>query len=124
MLNKPKYRLLKNTEYALNGFVDVVKHESSFRLQLLLFAVMSIVAWLLPIDAALCLMLNISLFIPILAELVNSAIERVVDLVTLEQVEMAGRAKDVGATVVFVSLICTGAIWIGTLSVIFLGVDT
>ncbi len=120
MLNKPKYTLFKNTQYALSGLVDVVKHESSFKLQIVLFVVMSVVAWTLPLELHISLLLNISLFIPIMAELVNSAIERVVDLVTVEYHEMAKRAKDVGATVVFVSLVCTGVIWIGTLSIIFL----
>jgi diacylglycerol kinase (ATP) len=40
----------------------------------------------------------------LLAETINSAIERVVDLVTLEHHPMAGRAKDVGSTIVFLSI--------------------
>ena len=40
----------------------------------------------------------------LLAEATNSAIERVVDLVTLEHHNMAGRAKDVGSTIVFISI--------------------
>ena len=40
----------------------------------------------------------------LLAEAINSAIERVVDLVTLEHHQMAGRAKDVGSTIVFISI--------------------
>jgi diacylglycerol kinase (ATP) len=41
----------------------------------------------------------------LLAETINSSIERVVDLVTLEHHPMAGRAKDVGSTIVFLSLV-------------------
>lgn len=118
-LNKPKYTLFNNAKYALNGLQDVTLHESSFKLQILFFVVMNIVAWLLPIDNIFSLILSGSLFIPILAEISNSAIERVVDLVTLEQHEMAGRAKDVGATLVFISLILTAYIWIGVLAVAF-----
>jgi diacylglycerol kinase (ATP) len=40
----------------------------------------------------------------LLAEATNSAIERVVDLVTLDHHHMAGRAKDVGSTIVFLSI--------------------
>ena len=118
-LNKPKYTLFKNTTYALAGLVDITKHESSFKLQLLLFAVMSVVAWLLPISFAHSAVLNISLFIPIMAEITNSAIERVVDLVTLEYHELAKRAKDAGAALVFVSLVVTGAIWLTVLLLAF-----
>ncbi|RLA70149.1 MAG: diacylglycerol kinase [Epsilonproteobacteria bacterium] len=118
-LNKPKYTLFKNTTYALAGLVDIIKTESSFKMQLLLFAVMSVVAWLLPISFAYAAILNISLFIPIMAEISNSAIERVVDLVTLEYHELAKRAKDAGATLVFVSLVVTGVIWLTVLLLAF-----
>jgi len=119
MHNKPKYTLFKNATYALAGLVDVTKHESSFKLQLLLFVVMSIVAWVLPIDIVYKFILNISLFIPILAELGNSAIERVVDLVTKEYHILAKQAKDAGAAMVLVSLITLGAIWLATLALAF-----
>ena len=77
----------------------------------MLFVVMSIVAWLLPISFGYAAVLNISLFIPIAAEVTNSAIERVVDLVTLEYHDLAKRAKDAGAALVFISLLVTGIIW-------------
>ncbi len=40
----------------------------------------------------------------LIAEVINSAIERVVNLVTLEHHPMADRAKDVGSTIVFLSI--------------------
>ncbi len=119
MHNKPKYTLFKNTTYALAGLVEVIKNESSFKLQLLLFAGMSMVAWFLPIDIIYKFILNISLFIPLLAELANSAIERVVDLVTKEYHILAKQAKDAGAALVFVSLVTLAAIWLSTLALAF-----
>lgn len=110
--NKPKYTLFKNATYALEGFVEITKHESSFKLQLLLFVVMNIVSWMLPISFFNSAVLSLSLFIPIIAEVTNSAIERVVDLVTVEYHIMAKRAKDAGATLVLLSLILTGLIWV------------
>ncbi len=118
-LNKPKYTLFKNTTYALAGLKDVIQHESSFKLQMLLFVVMSIVAWNLPLTFMQAAILTLSLFIPIMAEITNSAIERVVDLVTLEYHELAKRAKDAGAALVFVSLVLTGGIWISVLAIAF-----
>jgi len=115
LLNKPKYTLFKNTRYALSGLIEVIRHERSFKLQLLLFAVMGTFAWLLPVDSVYSVILTISLFVPLLAELANSAVERVVDLVTLEYHELAKRAKDAGAALVFVSLVMTGAVWVSTL---------
>lgn len=112
MLNKPRYTLFKNTRYALNGLIEVIRNESSFKLQLVLFFGMGTVAWMLPIEPLYSALLSISLFIPLLAELANSAVERVVDLVTLEYHELAKRAKDAGAALVFISLVMTGSIWI------------
>jgi len=118
-LNKPKYTLFKNTTYALAGLAEITRHESSFKLQLLLFIAMSVVAWLLPIAFLYSAMLTLSLFIPVMAEVTNSAIERVVDLVTDEYHELAKRAKDAGAALVFLSLTLTALIWITILIVAF-----
>jgi len=113
--NKPKYTLFKNTTYALNGFMEITKHETSFKLQLLLFVLLQGVIWSLPIDLAYQVILMISLFIPLMAEITNSAIERVVDLVTDDYHIMAKYAKDAGATLVFCSLIVLTLVWTFTL---------
>ena len=113
--NKPKYTLFKNTTYALNGFVEITKNETSFKLQLLLFAVLQLFIWMLNIDLVYQLILMISLFIPLMAEVTNSAIERVVDLVTTDHHVMAKYAKDAGATLVFLSLVVLALIWTFTL---------
>lgn len=118
-LNKPKYTLFKNTTYALSGLADIAKNESSFKLQILLFIVMNIIAWFLPIAFYLQVILSLSMFIPLMAEVANSSIERVVDLVTLDYHELAKRAKDAGATLVFLSLVLTGLIWVSTLYIAF-----
>lgn len=118
-LNKPKYSLFKNGRYAVEGFIDITKNESSFKLQLLLFVSMTIVAWLLPLNFVHAMILSLSLFIPIMAEVANSAIERVVDLVTKEYHILAKQAKDAGATLVLLSLIVTGLIWMSVLLVAF-----
>jgi diacylglycerol kinase (ATP) len=118
-LNKPKHNLFRNGGYAVEGFIDVVKNETSFKWQLLMLFVMGIVAWTLPLSFAYSAILFLSLFIPILAEIINSAIERVVDLVTQDYHILAKQAKDVGATIVLLSLILTTLIWLSTLAVAF-----
>ena len=118
-LNKPKHNLFRNGGYAVEGFIDIVKNETSFKWQLLMLFVMGIVAWTLPISFSHASMLFLSLFIPILAEVANSAIERVVDLVTQDYHILAKQAKDVGATMVLLSLILTALIWLAVLAVAF-----
>ncbi len=114
-LNKPKHSLFRNGMYAMEGLVDIIKHETSFKWQLLMLFSMGIIAWNLPISFAHSSILFLALFVPILAEIANSAIERVVDLVTLDYHIMAKRAKDVGATLVIISLLFMALIWIFTL---------
>jgi len=119
MHNKPKHNLFKNTVYALEGLVDITKHETSFKWQILLFVLGTVVAWWLPIETGYKFVLSISLIIPVLAEVINSAIERVVDLVTHDYHILAKQAKDAGAAIVFLSLVTLAAIWLSTLSLAF-----
>jgi len=118
-LNKPKHNLFRNGKYALEGFVDIVKNETSFKWQLLMLVVLGTVAWLLPISFGYASILFISLFIPILAEVANSAIERVVDLVTQDYHILAKQAKDAAATLVLLSLIVMVFIWSAVLLLAF-----
>ncbi|MGZ8546965.1 MAG: diacylglycerol kinase [Sulfuricurvum sp.] len=114
-LNKPEYTLFKNTRYALNGLVEVTQNEKSFRLQILLFVTGMILAWSLPLNFIHSSILAVSLFIPVIAEVINSSIERTVDLVTFEHHELAKRAKDAGAALVLLSLLMLAFIWALTL---------
>lgn len=111
-LNKPDYTLRNNTHYALKGLLEIVRNESSFRLQLLLFVVAGVVAWTLDLSVGQRAVLFVSLFLPIMSEIANSAIERCVDLYTREHHELAGRAKDAGAALVFVSFVTVAVVWV------------
>ena len=111
MRNQPKYNFFKNTSYAVNGLKDLIKTETSFKIELIITII------LLPIivfiDASLTnkALMFITLMGMLLAEATNSAIERVVDLVTLEHHHMAGRAKDVGSAIVFLSIFIFVVTW-------------
>ena len=111
-LNKPKHNLYRNGMYAVEGFIDIVKNETSFKWQLLMLSVFGVIAWVLPISFNYSAVLFVSLFIPVLAEVANSAIERVVDLVTSDYHILAKQAKDAGATLVLLSLIVTTLVWV------------
>jgi len=118
-LNKPKHSLFKNGMYAVEGFIDITKNETSFKWQLLMITVIGMIAWNLQVGFGYSSILIISLFIPVLAEVTNSSIERVVDLVTDEYHILAKQAKDAGATLVLLSLILTALIWLSVLAVAF-----
>ncbi|XPV68051.1 MAG: diacylglycerol kinase [Halarcobacter sp.] len=104
MRNQPKYNFFKNTNYALKGLLDLLKTENSFRLELLI--VIILIPTLFFIDTSITnkLLMFVTLMGMPLTEAINSAIERAVDLVTLEHHQMAGRAKDAGSAAVFLSI--------------------
>ncbi|MGB6328837.1 MAG: diacylglycerol kinase [Halarcobacter sp.] len=112
MNNKPKYHLFKNTKYALDGLKHAFKTESSFKLEL--FAAVFIVLGIIFIDVSL--IYKIALFITgilvLIVELINSAIENVVDLVTKEIHPLAKNAKDIGSTAVMFCIGLHVIIWI------------
>lgn len=104
MRNQPKYNFIKNTSYAIKGLKDLVSTETSFKIEL--FVAIALLPLIIFIDVSLTnkLLMFITLFGMLISEAINSAIERVVDLVTLEHHPLAGRAKDIGSSVVFLSI--------------------
>jgi len=111
MLNKPKYSLFANTTYALKGLVDLIKTESSFKLEVLvLFVVIPIVIF---VDKSIIekLFMFSSVMLILIVEAMNGAVERVVDLVSPDYNELAGKAKDAGSTAVFLSILLAIVIW-------------
>lgn len=105
MRNQPKYNFFKNTSYALRGLKDIFLNETSFRLEILILIILILTMIFIDISLQHKILIILSFFVVIIAEAINSAIERTVDLVTTEYNEMAGRAKDVGSTIVFLSIV-------------------
>lgn len=112
MNNKPKYHLFKNTKYALDGFLHAFKTESSFRLELLLAVFIIPAIFLLDFELWQKTVLFCTAFLVLIVELLNSAIENVVDLVTKEIHPLAKNAKDIGATAVMFSIALHLACWL------------
>lgn len=119
MRNQPKYHFFKNTTYALKGLKDISTHETSFRIELLIAVVLMPIIVFIDLDLSYKLLMFISLMGMLIAETINSAIERVTDLVTLEYHEMAGRAKDVGSAIVFLSITVFVVVWASCLFLLF-----
>lgn len=111
MRNQPKYNFFKNTNYALEGLKDLIKTETSFKLELIIVLILLPTLFLIETSLSNKLLMFITLLGMPLAEAMNSAIERVVDLVTLEHHHMAKRAKDVGSTIVFLSIFIFVIVW-------------
>ncbi len=118
MRNQPKYNFFKNTTYALKGMRELLRTETSFKLELLVVFVLLPIIFLIDTAFSNKLLMFMTLFMMPLAEAINSAIERVVDLVTSEHHPLAGQAKDIGSAIVFMSISLFVIVW----GVIFLKV--
>ena len=111
MRNQPKYSFFKNTSYALNGLKDLLRTETSFKIEIILTFILIPIIIILDTNLVYKLLMFVSLMIVLISEATNSSIERAVDLVTLEHHPMAGRAKDVGSTIVFLSITTCVVVW-------------
>lgn len=112
MNNKPKYHLFKNTKYALDGLMHAIKTESSFRLELL-FAIFILIGIIyIDISVTQKMILLVSGILVLIVELINSAIENVVDLNTLEIKPLAKASKDIGSAAVMISIILHISCWV------------
>lgn len=98
-------RVIKATQYSMEGLGSAVVNESAFRSELVLTLAVLPALWFLEIDLAYKVMVVISLGLILVAELLNSAIEAVVDMVAKGYHPLAKRAKDMGSAAVFVSFL-------------------
>jgi len=86
-------------------------HEAAFRQELMLAIIMLPIALLVDITTIERLFLILTLFIVLIVELLNSAIEAVVDRIGDEIHPLSGQAKDVASAAVFMSLALCGITW-------------
>lgn len=97
--------------YALDGFRAALRHEPSFREDLIFVIILTPLAVILPVNAVSTAVMIASLFFIVIAELLNSAIEWTIDDISLEKRPFAKRAKDMGSAAVFISYINCIVVW-------------
>ncbi len=110
---KPKgiARILKAFFYSLQGLKDTCKTEAAFRQELLLAVVMLPLAfWLGKTPTEQAILIG-TLFLVLIVELLNSAIEAVVDRIGPEFHVLSGKAKDAGSAAVLITLLLTFICW-------------
>jgi len=105
-------RLLNATRHSLEGIAAAVRHEAAFRQELMLAAVLLPLGVWLGDDGIERALLTGSVLLLLVVELLNSAIEAAVDRVSLENHELAKRAKDYGSAAVMMSLAMLAAVWL------------
>ena len=105
-------RILTAARYSPAGLAAAARHETAFQQELLLAVVLVPLGLWLGADGVERALLAGSVLLVLGVELLNSAIEAVVDRVSLDEHELAKRAKDYGSAAVMVALGVAGLVWL------------
>jgi diacylglycerol kinase (ATP) len=104
-------RLLYATLYSYHGLRHAVRCEAAFRQEVLLGLAAIPAAFVMPVDPGFKAVLMLSVFVVLITELLNTAIEAVVDHASPYFHPLAKRAKDLGSAAVFLSLVGCACAW-------------
>lgn len=104
-------RLVNAFGYSMDGFKAAYRHEDAFRQEVWLSLVLIPLAFYLEAEAMHRILMVGSVLLVMIVELLNSAVEAVVDRVSIERHALAKRAKDIGSAAVLLALINLGVVW-------------
>jgi diacylglycerol kinase (ATP) len=105
-------RLFNAMRWSMKGFRSTYKNEEAFRQEVLLLIIFAPLGLWLGDDGIERALLVGPLLIVLIVELLNSAVESVVDRISTETHKLSGRAKDQGSAAVLVSLMLVALCWI------------
>jgi diacylglycerol kinase (ATP) len=105
-------RIIKATVYSWQGFKALYKHEEAFRQELSLSVILIPAGFMLGSSGNEKALLIGSVMLLLLVEVLNSAIEAVVDRFGGEIHELSGRAKDMGSAAVFLAIVMLVITWV------------
>lgn len=97
--------------YSMAGLKAALRYESAFRQEAAIFLLALPAIWWLATSLLDAVALLGVLLLVLIVELLNSAIEAVVDRVGYDPHELSGRAKDLGSAAVMLSLVLAGLVW-------------
>lgn len=112
-------RVWNALNYSLAGLKAAYLCEDAFRQEVILAALLIPATFLLPVPWLGRGLMIASVLLVLIVELLNSAIEAVVDRVSLENHRLAKRAKDIGSAAVLISLILVTVVWTCVLVEVF-----
>lgn len=104
-------RIANALGYSLQGVGSALRHERAFRQEALLAAILVPVALACDVGGPGKAMMIASVLLVLIVELLNSAIESVVDRISLDRHLLSKRAKDFGSAAVFLALVNVVVVW-------------
>jgi diacylglycerol kinase (ATP) len=103
---------IASVRYSVEGFFAALKHEPSFREDLIFAVLLVPLAIILPVNAVSTALMIASLILILIVELLNSAIEWIIDYLRPERHPLAKRIKDMASAAVFLSYINCIVVWV------------
>ena len=110
--NQGIMRLFYACKYSWQGLRSALINEAAFRQELILLLILGAISFFLDISAIERLAMFASIMLILIVELLNSAIECVVDRVSTEHHILSGRAKDYGSLAVLISVLIAFTTWL------------
>jgi diacylglycerol kinase (ATP) len=110
--NKGIIRIIRASVYSWQGLCAAWRHEAAFRQEVVLAVVMIPLGLYLGDNGVEKALLIGSVLLVLLVEIINSAVEAVVDRFGDEQHELSGRAKDMASAAVALAIALMAAVWI------------
>ncbi|MCA4789641.1 MULTISPECIES: diacylglycerol kinase [Acinetobacter] len=104
-------RILNATSYSLAGFKAAFQNEAAFRQIILINSLLIPLSFFMPVSRVEQVIMIVVCLLAIIVELINSAIEAVVDRVSIEQHPLSKNAKDMGSAAQFVALAIIALTW-------------
>jgi len=104
-------RLVNAFFYSLSGLRLAILHESAFRQEVFLAAVLIPIACVVEVSAVERAVMIASVLFVLVVELLNSSVEAAIDRIGLDTHRLSKRAKDLGSAAVFVALAMLTATW-------------
>lgn len=109
----PLPRIIKAFGYSFSGLGYAVRNETAFAQELVLALILIPTALFLHVSITAKILMISSIIFILIMELINSAIEAVVDRISTEKHPLSKHAKDMGSAIVLLAFLQAGVIWIG-----------
>ena len=110
---KKKRKFKDSFNDCINGFRFINSNEDNFKREILLGIVALILSYLLKVDKIEFIIIIIVIGLLLVSEIINTAIERLVDLVSPRYNKLAGEVKDIAASSVL--LMCIFSLVVGVI---------
>jgi diacylglycerol kinase (ATP) len=105
-------RLFNAFFYSLSGLRMAFRHESAFRQEIALAAVLIPTACALSVGPVERVLLIASVLLVLVVELLNSSVEAAIDRIGLDTHRLSKRAKDLGSAAVLIALVVLAMVWL------------